>query len=70
MLTRTGGTAMGSLSRTAPARGALRLRVQDDEFENDEVELDDEDLDLGDDDVDYDPEEDPDTGPPASGDGP
>jgi len=48
----------------------IRLRVEDDEFSEDEVELDDEDLELDEDDVDYDPAEDPDSGPPASGDGP
>jgi hypothetical protein len=62
---------MASLSRaTMLVDDEIRLRVEGDEFSEDDVELDDEDLELDEDDVDYDPDEDPDTGPPASGDGP
>ena len=61
---------MASPSRTALVEDEIRLRAEDDEFDDEEVELDDEELDLDPEEVDYDPDEDPDTDPPASGDGP
>jgi len=64
---------MTSPSRTAD-EDEVRLRVGDDELDDPDEgeldELDDEQLDVDSDEADYDPEEDPDTGPPASGETP
>jgi hypothetical protein len=56
---------MGSLSRTALEPDELRLGVEEDAFDDEDAVLE-----LDEDELDYDPDEDPDTGPPASGGGP
>jgi hypothetical protein len=61
--------AMAPLSHTTDDEARNRAALETQGGDEADVELDD-DVDLDEDDVDYDPSEDPDTGPPASGDGP